>query len=75
MRLPLSKRKTDTPELTWVVRDFVWLENTSNENFLLDLPSGTLRLDMKRAQRFRPDILGLPQIQTLVSEGKLLVRR
>ena len=75
MRLPFSKRKTGLPELTWEVKDFVWLENTSNENFLLDLPSGTLRLDMKRAQRFRPDVLGLPQIQTLVSEGKLLVRR
>ncbi len=75
MRLPLPKRKTDTPKLTWVVKDFVWLENTSLENLLLDLPSGTLRLDMKRAQRFRPDILGLPQIQALVSEGKLLVRR
>jgi hypothetical protein len=75
MRLPFSKRKTDLPELTWQVKDFVWLENTSTENFLLDLPSGTLRLDMKRAQRFRPDVLGLPQIQALVSEGKLLVRR
>lgn len=75
MRLPFSKRKSDMPELTWNLKEFVWLENTSNENFLLDLPSGTLRLDMKRAQRFRPDILGLPQIQALVTEGKLLVRR
>jgi hypothetical protein len=75
MRLPFSKPKADAPGLTWEVKDFVWLENTSNENFLLDLPSGTLRLDMKRAQRFRPDILALPQIQTLVTEGKLLVRR
>lgn len=75
MRLPFSKRKNDMPELTWNLKEFVWLENTSNENFLLDLPSGTLRLDMKRAQRFRPDVLGLPQIQALVTEGKLLVRR
>ncbi len=75
MRLPLPKRKSSTPELTWEVQDFVWLENTSNENFLLDLPSGALRLDMKRAQRFRADVLGLPQIQSLVTEGKLLVRR
>jgi hypothetical protein len=75
MRLSLPKRKTPTAAVTWDVQDFVWLENASNENFLLDLPSGTLRLDMKRAQRFRTDILGLPQIQALVTEGKLLVRR
>ncbi|MCO6450755.1 MAG: hypothetical protein J5I90_08195 [Caldilineales bacterium] len=71
MRLPFQRQ----PEETWQVKDFVWLENASERNIMLHLPSGELRLDMKRRQRFRPDILDQPQVKELVDSGQIVVQK
>lgn len=75
MRLPLLHRLSRHTQQNWESGQFIWLENISNEHFLLQLPSGDLRLDMKRSLRFRPDILDQPQIQALIDADKLSVRR
>lgn len=75
MRLPFSRRSFRQHEQSWDVDRYIWLENTSTEHILLRLPSGNLRLDMKRSLRFEPDILDQPQVRELIDAGRLLVRR
>ena len=75
MRLPLLNRLSRPSQRDWENGPFLWIENISNEHVLLRLPSGDLRLDMKRSLRFRPDILEQPQIQALIDAEKLAVRQ
>lgn len=75
MRLPFLNRLSRQSQQDWESGPTIWLENISNEHVLLSLPSGDLRLDMKRSLRFRPDILEQPQIQALINADKLAVRQ
>jgi uncharacterized protein (DUF1015 family) len=59
--------------VTWKRSDILEITNVSSENFLLELPSGSQRLDAGRTQRFTGSILDLPQVVTLVNSGKLKV--
>lgn len=75
MRLPFLNRSSRQIQQAWENESYIWLENISNEHVLLRLPSGDLRLDMKRSLRFRPEILDQPQVQALIEADKLALRR
>jgi hypothetical protein len=61
----------DNPSYTWKPTDIVELTNVSKENFLLQLGSGSQRLDAGRTERFTASVLDLQQIVTLINAGKL----
>jgi hypothetical protein len=61
----------DHPSYTWNPNDIVELTNVSNENFLIELASGSQRLDAGRTTRFTASALDLPQVVTLINAGKL----
>ncbi len=69
--MSLFRRKT---EQTWDSSPYIWLENTGNQDIKLQMPSGNLRLDLGRKYRFQPDIMKLPQVKSLISDGQLTVR-
>lgn len=50
---------------------YVWLENTGDQDVKLEMASGDLRLDVGRKYRFQSDILELPQVKSLISDGQL----
>ncbi len=70
MRFSLRKPKEDT----WEVEDYIWLENIGDEHLMLQLKSGSLRLDKGRRYRFRKDILEDPQVHALLDARKLAIR-
>ncbi|NOX63749.1 MAG: hypothetical protein GXP42_17630 [Chloroflexi bacterium] len=71
----MSRRKQKPREETWEVDDFIWLENPGDENIILHLPSGELRLNRHRRLRFRPDVLEQAQVKRLIDAGKIVVQR
>ena len=50
------------------------LANTSNENFILDLPTGRYRLDAGRRMLTLRSSLTFAQVKALVDGGKLVVQ-
>lgn len=65
----------DQSPFNWLPDDIVEITNTSKENFLLQLPSGSQRLDAGWTVRFTGATLDLPQLVELVNAGKLKVER
>lgn len=63
----------DNASFSWRPDDIVELSNISKENFLLELGSGSQRLDAGRTVRLTASVLDLPEIVTLVNAGKLKV--
>jgi hypothetical protein len=61
--------------LTWIENpdDIIMLVNRSNQNFILDLPTGRCRLDAGRRMRTMRSILKFNQVMDLVKEGKLAI--
>lgn len=62
-------------QLTWMEdpADIIVLTNQTKQNFILDLPSGRLRLDAGRRMRTLRSILKVAQVQQLVDAGQLKV--
>lgn len=62
-------------QLTWMEdpADIIVLTNQTKQNFILDLPSGRLRLDAGRRMRTLRSILTVAQVQQLVDSGQLKV--
>ena len=58
---------------TWKPKDVIDVTNASNENILLALDSGLLRLDSGRSLRLTASALELPQLVALVNAGKVKV--
>ena len=56
---------------TWKPTDIITVTNTSNENVLLSLESGLLRLDAGRTLRLTAAALKQPQLTALVHQGKV----
>jgi len=50
---------------------YVCLENTGDQHVKLNMASGDLRLDVGRKYRFQSDILELPQVKSLITDGQL----
>jgi len=59
---------------TWKPTDVIEMSNISNENLLLDLDSGRLRLDIGRTTRLTASALEAPEINALVNQGKVKVQ-
>ncbi len=59
---------------TWKNGQYIWLENTGDRHIMLHMASGNLRLDMGRKLRFRPDVLELPQVKSLMEHDQLTVQ-
>lgn len=56
---------------TWKPTDVIEVTNTSAENILLDLDSGSLRLDAGRTLRLTASALEQPQLTALINAGKI----
>jgi hypothetical protein len=56
-------------------QDIILLTNKSRQNFILNLPSGRVRLDAGRRMRTLRSILKIGQVQQLVNEGQLAVEQ
>jgi hypothetical protein len=59
---------------TWKQTDIVEVTNTSEENLLLELESGFLRLDKGRTLRMTAASLAQPKIKALADGGKISAR-
>lgn len=59
---------------TWKPDDVVEVTNASDENILLDLDSGCLRLDIGRTTRLTASALEVLEVTALVNQGKIKVR-
>jgi hypothetical protein len=59
---------------TWKPADVIEVTNASDENILLDLDSGRLRLDIGRTTRMTASALEVPQVTALINTGKLKVQ-
>jgi hypothetical protein len=60
---------------TWRPEDVVSVTNTTNENFLLELDSGRLRLDAGRTIRLTGSAMDQQQMVALMNAGKLKVEK
>jgi hypothetical protein len=59
---------------TWNPTDIIEVTNASGENILLDLASGQQRLDIGRTLRLTASALEVPQLTSLVNQGKVKVQ-
>ena len=64
---------TQSP-FTWNPTDIIEVTNASGENILLDLDSGQVRLDAGRTLRLTASALEVPQLTSLVNQGKVKVQ-
>lgn len=53
----------------------VWLINRTGNNYILELPSGRVRLDAGRRMRTFRSILKLSQVKELVDQGQLALEQ
>ncbi len=61
----------DRSPFTWNPSDVIEVTNTSTDNILLDLDSGSLRLDAGRTLRLTASALEQPQLTALINQGKV----
>ena len=59
---------------TWKPTDIIEVANASDENILLDLDSGPLRLDIGRTLRLTASALEQHQLTALANQGKVKVQ-
>ena len=59
---------------TWNPNDIIEVTNASDENILLDLNSGRLRLDIGRTLRLTASALEQHQLTALANQGKVKVQ-
>ncbi len=67
--------KNNGDQLTWVhnPKDVIVLVNRSQNNYVLELPTGLCRLDAGRKMRTLRSILKITQVQKLVDTGSLAI--
>lgn len=74
--MPLFKQpKSAHLERDWDPARSVVVHNKTDQNILLDLPTGYFRLDAGRSFRMTPDIADLPQVKDLVTAGQVEISR
>ncbi len=63
--------------VTWMQNkgDVITLVNKSTRNFILEIPTGRLRLDAGRSVRTMASLASEPRIKELVAKGELAVDR
>ncbi|OQA42812.1 MAG: hypothetical protein BWY52_02106 [Chloroflexi bacterium ADurb.Bin325] len=60
---------------TWQPSDVYTITNTTDENVLLELESGRLRIDAGRSVRMTGNALQHPQVMELSRAGKLQIEK
>ena len=68
-----NSKKRSTLDHDWDPQGFVFVHNKTDQNILLDLPTGDFRLDAGTTFRMTPDIKDVPQIKTLIAQGQVEV--
>ena len=53
--------------------DIIFLVNRSGKNFILELPSGRVRLDAGRRMRTMKSITKVQQVKQLIDQGSLAI--
>jgi hypothetical protein len=53
----------------------IWLINRTRNNYILELPSGRVRLDAGRRLRTLRSIMKIQQVKELVDQGNLAVEQ
>lgn len=68
-----NKQFSAVDDYTWMENpdDIIVLANRSNQNFILDLPSGRYRLDAGRRMRTMRSILKFESVMELINAGKV----
>ena len=66
---------SENAPFTWNPTEVITMTNTSNENILLELDSGPLRLDVGRTLRLTNSALEQPQVMRLIREGKVTAEK
>ena len=63
--------------VTWMQNkgDVITLVNKSTRNFILEIPTGRLRLDAGRSVRTMASLASEPKIKELIAKGELAVDR
>ncbi len=56
-------------------KDIIVLVNRSPRNYILDLPSGRVRLDAGRRMRTLRSIMKIRQVKDLIDRGDLMVEQ
>ncbi len=56
-------------------KTIIWLVNRTRNNYILELPSGRLRLDAGRRVRTLQSIMKIQQVKELVDQGSLAVEK
>jgi hypothetical protein len=72
----MANQKSAQPDdVTWLENpeDVIVLANRSQQNFILELPTGRYRLDAGRRMRTMRSILKYDQVMELIHDGKLAV--
>ncbi len=62
---------------TWMLEkdQIILISNTSQQNFILELPTGRYRLDAGRQMRTVRSILDNAQVKQLVDDGRLVIQK
>lgn len=55
--------------------EIIVLVNKTKNNYILDLPSGRIRLDAGRRMRTLSSIMKVPQVKLLFDQGSLAVEK
>ena len=63
--------------VTWMQNkgELITLLNESSKNFILDMPTGRLRLDAGRSVKASASLAAEPRIKELIDKGELTVSR
>lgn len=70
----MTKKPYD--DLSWLTNEeTITLVNTTQRNFILDLPAGRYRLDAGRRMRTLRSILKFDQVKQLVDQGEIRVEK
>ena len=70
-KLSSPKRRSSRP--AWKPGKYVTLRNASERHILLNLPTGTLRLDKGHALRFTADVVDVEMVRKLIDAGEIRV--
>ena len=68
-----NSKKRSALDHDWDSYGFVLVHNKTDQNILLDLPTGFFRLDAGRSFRMTPDIKEVPQVKDLMATGQIEV--
>ncbi len=52
-------------------KEIIVITNTSDQNLLLKLPTGRMRLDRGASQLMEASVLELPEVRALIDAGKI----